>query len=238
MSSGLVLRGDLPAAAAAPRVVLRSQPAAELAEPAPAGAWITEQELAALKRQWMEQARAQGREEGLLEARDTAKQEAEGQAQARLERELKGRDEKTAKEQAEKWRGLATALADQLQALRAQLEAEVSEWTFVAAARLIGQQARDDVAALVQHVLAEAQLDAAVSILLHPQDLALVEAARATDEAGWPAGLAFMASDRVTVGGCLVQSPAQTLDARLEVQLAMLREALDAARHQRAAQEG
>lgn len=232
MSSGLVLKGELPATGAAPRVVLRSQPAAAPAEPAPAGMWITEQDLAALKRQWVEQALEEGREKGLREAQEQAQRKAEADAKARLERELNERDEKSTRSQAEKWRSLATALADQMQSLRAQFLDEVSEWTFIAAARLLGQRTREDVVSAVKHVLADAQLEGSVTLLVNEQDLMIIEAARAADATGWPAGLAFAASDRLPLGGCLLQSPAQTLDARLEVQLALLREALDVARHE------
>jgi flagellar biosynthesis/type III secretory pathway protein FliH len=225
--SSPVLRGDLPQAAGQ-RVILRSQPAAAPVEPVPAGAWITEHELAALKRQWTEQGRAQGQQD----AQEQAQQKAYADAKAALDRELKARDEKAAKEQAEKWRSLATTLAQQLQALRGQLEAEVSEWSFIAVTRLLGQRSREDVAAAVRHVLSDARLDAPVTVLLHAQDLAFVEAARAADPAAWPADLAFAVSDKLPLGGCLVQSPMQTLDARLEVQLGLLREALDLARHQ------
>ncbi|HEY9109631.1 MAG TPA: FliH/SctL family protein [Roseateles sp.] len=230
--SGPVLRGDLPLAASQ-RVILRSQPAATPAEPAPAGMWITEQDLASLKRQWTDQAREQGRAQGQQEAQEIAQQKAHADASAKLDRELKARDEKAAKEQAEKWRSLATTLAQQLQALRDQLEAEVSEWSFIAVTRLLGQRSREDVVAAVRHVLSDARLDAPVTVLLHAQDLAFVEAARAADPAAWPADLVFSVSDKLPLGGCLVQSPMQTLDARLEVQLGLLREALDLARHQR-----
>jgi flagellar assembly protein FliH len=230
--SSPVLRGDLPQATSQ-RVVLRSQAAAPPAEPAPAGMWITEQELASLKRQWTDQAREQGRAQGQQEAQELAEQKARADASAKLDRELKSRDDKHAKEQAEKWRGLATALAAQLQSLRDQLEAEVSGWSFIAVTRLLGQSQREDVAAAVRHVLVDARLDAPATVLVHAQDLAVIEAARAADPDAWPAELRFAASDKVSLGGCLVQSPVQTLDARLEVQLALLREALDLARYQR-----
>jgi flagellar biosynthesis/type III secretory pathway protein FliH len=232
MSTGVVLRSDPPAASDTQRVVLRAQQASAPAEPAPVGLWITEQELAALKRQWTDQAREQGRAEGLRDAQEAAQQKADADAKVRLERELKARDEKYAKDQADKWQSLATALAEQMQSLRTQMEGEVSEWTFIAVTRLLGQRAQEDIVSAVKHVLADARLDGPVTILLHAQDLAIIETARAADTTGWPAGLTFTASDRLTLGGCLVQTAAQTLDARLEVQLVLLREALDLARHE------
>lgn len=230
--SSPVLRGDL-AQAGSQRILLRAQPAATPAEPAPAGMWITEQELASFKRQWTEQAREEGRALAQQQAQELAHQQADAEASARLARELKARDDKHAKEQAEKWRGLATALADQLQALREQVTAEVSEWSFITVTRLIGQQPREAVVAAVGHVLAEARLDGPATVLVNAQDLAFIEAARDAAPAAWPADLSFAASDKLPLGGCMVQSPVQTLDARLEVQLGLLREAMDLARHQR-----
>jgi flagellar assembly protein FliH len=232
MSAGSILRGELRDGAAS-RVVLRAQPAAAPAVPAPAGLWITEHDLAELKRQWMDGAYEQGREQGQRDTQQAAQQKAEAQALDRLDGELKIRDEKHAKEQADKWRGLATALAGQLQSLRERLEAEVSEWTFIATRRLFGERSPDVVTAAVRHVLADACLDAPATILLNPQDLAHVEAARQAEPSAWPSGLVFAASERVDLGGCLVQSACQTLDARLDVQLSLLREALDLARHER-----
>lgn len=232
MSSSPVLRGD-PPTGTAQRVVLRAQPAAVPTQPAPPGMWITEQDLAALKRQWMEQAREQGRDEGQQQARDAAVEQAQADAKAQLQRELKARDEKHAKDQAEKWRSLATALAEQLQRLRQQLEAEVSEWTFIAATRLLGEQSRDGVVTAVKHVLAQGRLDGPVTVLLHAQDLAFITAARDADPTAWPADVVFAVSDKLPLGGCLVKSPTQTLDARLDVQLGLLRQALDRARHER-----
>lgn len=232
MSSGVVLRGDQPAAGGTQRVVLRAQPAAAPAEPVPAGMWITEQDLAALKRQWTDRAREQGREEGLRDAQEAAQQKADADAKAGLERELKARDEKHAKDQADKWRGLAIALAEQMQSLREQLESQVSDWTFIAVARLLGQRPREDVVSVVKHVLNDARLEEPATVLLNVRDLAVVEAACAADTDSWPAGLTFTASERIALGGCLVQTAAQTLDARMEVQLALLRDALDAARHE------
>jgi len=221
-----VLRGEQPIPSAQ-RVVLRAPPVAPAAEPAPPGMWVTEQQLADLQRRWTDEAYARGVEQGQRDARDSARQQADADAQARLARELKAHDEKHAKEQAEKWRSLAAALAGQMQALREQLEEQVADWTFIAATRLLGQQAGDAAVAAVRHVLACAQLEGPVTVLLHPKELAFIQAT--TD---WPADVSFAASDRLALGGCLVQTAAQTLDARLDTQLALLRDALDSARHE------
>lgn len=222
MSSGVVLRGDLPVADAQ-RVVLRAQPAAAPAEQQPPGMWITEQELSDLKRRWI----GEGREQGQRDTQSAAQQKADADAKTWLDRELKTRDEKHAKDQADKWRSLAAALALQMQSLREQLEEQVADWTFMATTRLLGQQTREDVVATVKQLLADSQLEGPVNVLLHPQELAFIDAA-----AGWPADVTFAASDRVALGGCLLQTNVQTLDARLETQLGLLRAALNQARHE------
>ena len=215
------------------RVMLGATPQQAQATPVEPGIWIGRAELDAMR----EHCLAQGWERGMADGRQQAQQEvrarAEREARLHFEQELRARQDKLAREQAEKWRGLAAALAEQMQALRVGLEAELTEWAFIAVARLLGRRAPEDVAGAVRQVLAEARLDGPLTVLLHPQDLAGVELAHAADTEAWPARMQFAADERVQLGGCLVQSPVQTLDARLEVQLALLRDSLNAARLQR-----
>ncbi|WP_457447638.1 FliH/SctL family protein [Roseateles sp. P5_E4] len=224
---------DAPAA----RIVLRSQAEVATAAVAEPGVWIGQTDLEALKERCIKQGRAEGEEQGRRLAQQAAQQQADEAAKSRLEQELQERQDRYAKEQAEKWRGLATALASQAQALREQLETEVTEWTFVAVARLLGQQPPEAVATAVRKVLAEARLDGPLTVFLHAQDLASLVACGATEANTWPDGVKFAADARVSIGGCLIQSDVQTLDARLEVQLALLRERLDQLRRERAAVE-
>lgn len=233
MSQGTVLKAELATAVPQSRVVLRALAQdGEAAAPEP-GVWLSQLELDAMRQRCFEQGREQGLEQGRLQAWQDARRQAERETQAQLERELKQRQDKHAKEQAEKWRGLATALASQTQGLRDQLQAEVTEWTFIAIVRLLGQRSPEDVAAAVRQVLEAAQLGGPLTVLLHTRDLAAFESSRAASTEAWPAHLRFAADERVKLGGCLVQSPVQTLDARLEVQLALLRDSLTAARLQR-----
>ena len=229
MSQGTVLKAGQAASAPQSHVVLRAPAPEENVAVAEPGRWVSQSELDALREHCFEQGHAQGVEQGRAQTRQDERRQAEREAQLTLERELKQRQDKHAREDAEKWRGLATALAMQAQALRDQLEAEVTEWTFIAIARLLGQRAPDNVAAAVRQVLADAQLDGPLTILLHASDLAAVQ----VGEESWPAQLNFAEDARVKLGGCLVQSAVQTLDARLEVQLALLRDSLDLARLKR-----
>ncbi len=238
MKAVSVLKAGHAMDALASRVILRGETTQPVEQPTEPGVWISQSELELLKTRCMEQGRKEGEEQGRRAAQQAAQQQAEREAKARFDLELKERQDRHVREQAEKWRGLATALASEAQTLRERLAAEVTEWTFIAVARLLGQQAPEDVAAVVRQVLDEAQVDGTLTVLLHARDLAGLQACRATDAENWPQGLTFAPSDRVSLGGCLIQSDLQTLDARLEVQLALLRETLDTARRERAAIKG
>lgn len=225
-----ILKATQVANAGPPRMLLGGVPMPVVPEaPREPGRWISEAELQALA----ERCLAQGREEGAAierkQAEATARDEAQRQAQAQLETELEAFRQKQAKENAEKWRSLAGALAQQAQSLRDQLQAELTEWTFVAVCRLLGQQSRELVSAAVLQVLADAKLHEPLTVLLHAKDLAAVD----VHDDNWPAHVKLAADDRVQLGGCLVQSAHQTLDARLEVQLELLRDVLDTARRER-----
>lgn len=193
------------------------------------GRWISEAELQAVSAKCVAQGREEGMTQGRAQAEVVAREQAQQQARVQLDAEIMAYKEKQAKDHTEKWRSLATALAHQAQGLCDQLQAEVTEWTFLAVCRLLGRQSQEQVSAMVQQVLAEAQLNEPLTILLHANDLAVIDL-----EAGsWPSHVKLAADERVRLGGCLVQSAHQTLDARLEVQLTLLRELLDAARRER-----
>lgn len=230
MSSGNLMRPHGPLASLAPPVLLRPAPQPTEAPPPPPGRWVSDADLEALKRRWVDEGRQAGRNEAMEESQEAHKKFADAVAGQRLEQALKDHQEAVAKEQAEKWRSLAQALAGQMQVLREELRGQVSEWTMTACTRLLGRQVEALVAPLVQHVLADVQLDGPLKVLLHPADAAAANAARDISPQAWPSELSFLPSDRVALGGCLIQSTAQTLDARLEVQLDMLRAALDEAR--------
>lgn len=233
MNQPVVLKAGMAATVPQSRVLLRAAASpveAVLSEP---GVWFRQSDLDALREGCVEQGFQRGMEQGRQQALTDARREAEHEARQRLERELKALHDRHDKEQLEKWRGLTAALASQVQELRDRLEADVTEWTFIATARLLGCKPPEDVVAAVRQVLAEANLDGPLTVLLHADDLATVEAGRVAHAGAWPANLRFVADARVKLGGCLVQSAVQTLDARLEVQLALLRDQLDLARLQR-----
>lgn len=199
--------------------------------PREAGRWVSDAELRRTAAQAFEQGRAQGLDTGHQRALAAAQAQAQAQGQRALDAQVQALHHQLAQAQAERWQGLSSALDDQWRSLQDRLEAEVTEWTFIAVCRLLGPQSPAQVADAVRQVLAEARLAGPLTVLLHAQDLPAADL-----HAGpWPAGVQFGSDDRVALGGCIVQAAHQTLDARLEVQLALLRTALDDARHQRQA---
>jgi flagellar assembly protein FliH len=84
--------------------------------------------------------------------------------------------------------------------------------------------------------LSRAKAAAELSVRVNPADLPLLEARRAELLATTAAPVLHLLADaRVTLGGCLIESAAGTLDARLELQLQGLFETLRAARARMAA---
>jgi flagellar biosynthesis/type III secretory pathway protein FliH len=80
---------------------------------------------------------------------------------------------------------------------------------------------------VVRAALAEAAGRRELLVRVHPEDLEAVAAARARLAAALaPATLAVRADPGVSRGGCLVDTEVGTIDARLEVQLAAIEQAL------------
>lgn len=227
-----VLKAQLTRSAGQARA-LHPAPNAAVQAPLTPGRWMSESDLDALLAQAFEDGLHRGRQQGEQQEREAAQRDAEHRAKQALDRALADHQARAQRLQGETWRSLAATLADQLQALKTQLEAEVTEWTFVAATRLLGQASEEQVQSAVRQVLAQARLRGPVQVLVHADDLALLT----HDAAEWAEGVSFAADPAVALGGCLVRSPHETVDARVEVQLQFLRDALDAARRDRQAAE-
>jgi flagellar assembly protein FliH len=137
------------------------------------------------------------------------------------------------------------AVADRLEALAAGLQAcrseviEAAEETmveiaFAAVCRIAGTQAASRAAVLhaVREAAAHLNTGDSLCVFVHPDDLAsLQEAAPGFEQ------VAFAASPAVRAGGCLIEGPVGTLDARLDIQLAQLAAALGKAHATRRAGE-
>ena len=203
---------------------LRSEPARPSVAPAAPFIQLSEAEWTArceqLRHETEQELREQLAAEALVRARETVRQEQVAWL------------EKQQQQQAQQWRALAQTLAEQFGALREQLAEQVLELSQLAAGRWLGQQWADaqQLRPLVHALLQQAGQDKPLRVLLHPLDWQHWVQTPAQGEVN---GLEVLADERVRRGGCLIESPRQTLDARLETQLALLDEVFAAARQAR-----
>ncbi len=111
------------------------------------------------------------------------------------------------------------------------LGARATDIAFVSICQILGTKAvsRDAVAEVVQEQLARFAADEIVSVRLHPHDLALLE--DGTAASGLMGNIRLTADDSVTTGGCMVDTRMGRYDARLDVQLAKLKQIFDQARN-------
>jgi flagellar assembly protein FliH len=122
-------------------------------------------------------------------------------------------------------------LATQIQAARQEVvngaEDIIIDLAFTALCRMLGESLdqRAMVTGMVQQVLSQFRQQEPLVVLLHPQDLALLQAALPDLDID-PEQTRFRADASLKMGGCMVESAVGTLDARLETRLACLREAL------------
>ena len=105
---------------------------------------------------------------------------------------------------------------------------------FAAVAKIIGKSlvTPAGVRAAVQQVLQRARSDERLVVRLAPGDFYLLLQQRDESEAPWPSTLELAPDERIELGGCLVETNAGTLDARIETQMAELRRVLLQARGQ------
>ncbi len=184
-----------------------------------------QEQLAAARRQLddecaaaLDSAAQRGHAQGLAQGADAAR----AQAEAQLERV----------------NALVRALQQARQALLAGQEDLLVEIAFTAVCRVLGEQAAGaaGVAAMVQQMVGAARAPEQLCVRLHPADLALLTGPDGLAAHGLDPALALRADAGIALGGCLVDGPRGTLDARLEWQVEQLRLALLATRRQRAAE--
>lgn len=109
------------------------------------------------------------------------------------------------------------------------LEEEIVEVVFTSVAKILGEAlvSADAVIAAVRQSIKQLVTRDRLVIHLSPQDKRLVdEVAEKSDETLFGNGIEIVADERVELGGCLLQSRTGGLDARLEVQMQLLRECL------------
>lgn len=192
-------------------------------------------------RQGYEEGLAQGRiagdARGREEARELAAQTArEMEARAEDMAESLKRDAEAVAQAQGQWRERLRAVEDLLAALPGQITARLDAaeddmlaLCFDAVCRVLGEAAADVRAIRAQLRQASDALRgrALVSVHLHPDHLAALRA-DSQGPSGLPfgAGVEWVASPEVELGGCVLRSPEGGLDARLDTQIGRLRELL------------
>ncbi len=172
------------------------------------------------------------------EAQDAATQQA--QARAQMQAQVH------AQTQAQELNASLTRLQELLDTLRAKLpeqmhaclqdaEDDMLELVYEVVCRVLGESVAslDGLRAQLQSTLKAWHGRAPLSLHLHPDDLALLQADATTAEflraSGFSAeraSLRWVADPEVTLGGCMLRTSEGALDARLEVQLQALKASL------------
>lgn len=180
------------------------------------------------------------REQQLQAAQQRLQDEADG---IRAEAERRGHQqgleqgEREANEavaaQVERLNGVTQSLLQSRRALLDEHEDMLVEVSFAAVCRVLGSQAasRDGLAAMVRSLIDGVHAPETLVVRVHPQDLPLLQ------DGAVDARLGFQADAGIELGGCIVDGPRGTLDARLELQLQHLRETLVQVRKQQARRE-
>lgn len=123
---------------------------------------------------------------------------------------------------------LADLLAARQQRLDAlhDIEGEVLKLAVKAAEKIIGREIElnENVRAeIVETALRQARQREVLTVRVNAADLPLIAKMRERTETGArPQNLDFVSDRNVTQGGCLIESPSNTIDARLETQLRVL----------------
>jgi flagellar assembly protein FliH len=169
------------------------------------------------------QASAREREEARREGYVFGQEQAAAEAKAALRQE------------ADRLSSTVASLDQERAKVLAQAEDDVVEIVFCAVTRFLGTAlaGREQVAALVNHLLAEVRGTGGLTLRLHPDDAELL-AANAAGGDGFGQDVVLRADTDVVLGGCMIDSPVGRLDLRLETLLEQLRDTLLAVRAARA----
>ncbi len=143
------------------------------------------------------------------------------------EREWSGQLLSQRRELLELKRGVLAELEQTLPQIRREGEAALVELALEAARRLVAGLpiTREMIEAVVREALDEMERDEEMTVLLHPEDLRLLERAGGA-AAAESASIEFQAADEVTRGGCILRTRFGALDSRRETKLQRLRDSL------------
>ncbi|MTV41457.1 FliH/SctL family protein [Duganella radicis] len=171
----------------------------------------------------------------LAEEAAAIKADAERRGLAQGQQQGEREAQEAVRGQVERLSGVVRALQQSKRTLLEENQDMLVEIAFAAVCRVLGTQlvSRDGIAAMVGGLVdGEHALDR-ITVRLHLRDAELM-----TAEAGdADPRLMFQADAGIELGGCIVDSPRGTLDARLELQLHQLRAALADVRRQQSKSE-
>lgn len=178
-----------------------------------------------------EEARRTGFEQGRSEGLRRGEEEAQAQLQ-QLRQDLERQAREAVQAVSARLQQLARELREQRAQLVADAEDELVALAHAAVCAMLGRRGAspDLVRANVRELLEEARLAGEIRAHVHPEDCALLADAAAARE-GWT----WVADADVKLGGVHLRGAEASLDARLETQLASLRERLVEIRRQRRA---
>lgn len=135
-----------------------------------------------------------------------------------------------AEAQEKRWLTLQQTIEQGLRVSGERIEEEAAAIAFEAVCKLMGERATEveGVLAMVRQVLARVRQDDGVSVRLNPAALALLGQEEELPELLGGVRLHWI-GDETVKGGCVVEAAVGQFDARLDLQLERLREALVAA---------
>lgn len=134
----------------------------------------------------------------------------------------------------EKQNRLLAALGEAVRAQRALLPADAEEGVAALALEIArkvlgepGEALRETTALRARELVGRVRDGGPLTVLVHPQEVPLLEGLRgALEEAAGGAAVEVRGDARVSPGGLLLETPSRLMDARIEVQLARIGEAL------------
>ena len=170
----------------------------------------------------------QRKQQRLDEEADAVKDAARQQGLAEGTRDGERAAHQSATSQRQQLETLLGAMAQARLAMLDENRDMLVEIVFAAVCRVLGQHAatRAGIASMVDSLLEEERAPQLLTVRLHPDDARLF----AAEDGPSHAQLRYQADARVALGGCLIDSARGTLDARLELQVELLRATLTATR--------
>jgi flagellar assembly protein FliH len=168
-------------------------------------------------------------EQEIAEARIQAERRGYADGQEKAEEAAR----KAVSEQLERFNSIMASLYQSRRSVLDGAEETMIEIAYAAVCRIVGEAAttREAVVGMISQTLSSLQQSDELIVRLHPQDLALVRNSNieSLHDSRWQ----LRADSSIEIGGCIVDGASGSLDARLEVQLAKLRETLVTIRQNR-----